>query len=140
MSRTKGAVGEREFINLICEMQGIDRTLIERNSRQTFSGGHDVLGMEPFAVECKRYKTTTIPQRQQWWSQAVEQARVALLVPALAYRADRQPEWRVVIPLHIINPQRGSCRRLHDWEYTVDLHPLTFSRMLSLVIEREIMQ
>jgi len=98
-SRRKGHDGEREIAALLREALGIE---IERNLRQTRDGGHD-LEVCGFALECKRSATVTEAKVARWWQQAVEQSTRAGLIPALAYRADRQP-WAVRVPMTAIRP------------------------------------
>ena len=89
--RRKGATAEREVANLLADQLGGD---VVRNLEQTRNGGHDLLGVDPFAIEVKRCETLAIPQ---WWRQACEQCPEGQ-VPALFYRQSRQP-WRVILPL-----------------------------------------
>ena len=55
-SRNKGAAGERELIHAIEEWTGIR---LERNLAQSFGGGHDLIGLDHWAIECKRYAEIT---------------------------------------------------------------------------------
>lgn len=108
-SRAKGAAGEREFAKALNEELGV---LLVRNLEQSRDGGHDLLvadhghplasRLNRFAFEVKRYATVSPALLRQWWGQAVQQAERADKLPALAYRADREP-WRVVIPLRAVN-------------------------------------
>lgn len=91
--RNKGAAGERELAKLLAESLGID---CHRNLEQTRSGGADLLGVGPWAIEVKRHERLCIPQ---WWGQACQQAKD--LYPALAYRQSRQP-WTVIVPLGVL--------------------------------------
>ena len=97
--RTKGAAGEREFAKLIGEYLNIE---CRRNLEQTRSGGADLLGVGPWAIEVKRQERLCIPA---WWEQACDQAGDAW--PALAYRQSRQP-WTVVVPLHSLTGRPGA--------------------------------
>lgn len=108
-SRTKGAVGEREFASLI--HQHLSVKLI-RNLEQSRSGGHDLMvegdcpvsrALDRFAIECKRYGSVTPGLIAEWWAQTESQARSASKVSCLAYRANRQ-DWRCVVPLAAVNP------------------------------------
>lgn len=98
--RTKGAAAERELSKLLAERLGIE---CHRNLEQTRSGGADLLGVGPWAVEVKRHERLAI---NTWWAQACAQAGEAY--PALAYRQSRQP-WTVLVPLGVL---RGEP---HDW-------------------------
>ena len=93
-SRNKGRRGEREVIEVIKTLTDIQ---LEVNYSQTYGGGHDLLGAEPYAIEVKRRKTITQGDVRQWWVQTWEQADKVSLIPCLWYRADRQ-QWQVVIP------------------------------------------
>ena len=98
--RTKGAAAERELSKLLAEQLGID---CQRNLEQVRSGGADLLGVGPWAVEVKRHERLAITA---WWAQACEQS--GELYPALAYRQSRQP-WTVLVPLGVLT---GAD---HDW-------------------------
>lgn len=93
-SRQKGARGEREFISAFKEAAGSDIEL-SRNLEQTRSGGFDIVGLDDWAPEIKRYAEATPALIKGWWEQAVEQS-TERKSPVLAYRADRR-DWRVVI-------------------------------------------
>lgn len=86
MSRTKGAVAERELFKLISQCLQID---VERNLVQTREGGADT-SVGIWAIEVKRQEQYSF---DAWWRQAVEQAERADKRPMLAYRKSRQP-WR----------------------------------------------
>lgn len=92
-SRNKGAAGERELILAIEEWTGIR---LERNLAQSFGGGHDLIGLDHWAIECKRYAEITDSDKKRFWHQAVFQARSVGKAPAVCFRADRQP-WRVLV-------------------------------------------
>lgn len=93
-SRNKGAAGERELIREIEEWTGIR---LERNLAQSFGGGHDLIGLDHWAIECKRYRDITDSDKRIFWHQAVFQARTVGKAPAVCFRSDRQP-WRVLVP------------------------------------------
>lgn len=93
-SRSKGRRGEREVIEVIKTLTDIQ---LEVNYSQTYGGGHDLLGAEPYAIEVKRRKAITQGDVRQWWVQTWEQAGKVNLTPCLWYRADRQ-QWQVVTP------------------------------------------
>ena len=94
-SRNKGKAGEREFANIMKDwLGGLGRT-IARRIEQTRDSGHDLDGLEPFAVEVKRQETLSVPA---WWRQAKKSADVAGLRPALAYRRNGEA-WRVMVEL-----------------------------------------
>jgi hypothetical protein len=86
-SRAKGAQGEREFCKALGEYLG--DALVEplkRNLEQTRNGGHDILGLEGWALEIKRYKVVKESDIKAFWEQAVEQAKRVGATPVLAYR------------------------------------------------------
>tara|TARA_R110000796_G_scaffold55771_1_gene129589 strand:- start:4829 stop:5218 length:390 start_codon:yes stop_codon:yes gene_type:complete len=93
-ARNKGRRGEREAIDLIKSLTDIQ---LEVNYSQTYGGGHDLLGGEPYAIEVKRRKSLMQGDIKQWWKQTCEQAIKVDLIPCLFYRADRA-DWHVVIP------------------------------------------
>lgn len=87
-SRNKGAAFEREVANLIKECLGFD---CKRNLMQTAEGGHDLLGIPQWAIECKRYADPKRNDIVRFWAQTVEQAIRVGAWPALIVKADRQP-------------------------------------------------
>jgi len=91
--RRKGATAERELAHLLSDALGLD---CARNLEQTRSGGFDLLGVDPWALEVKRHETL---QLNAWWRQACLQAE--RMIPALAYRKSRQP-WRFRVPLPVL--------------------------------------
>lgn len=92
--RAKGQRGEREFFGLMSDLLG---SCVRRNVDQVRNGGADGLDVPGWAIEVKRHETGF---REAWWGQAVYQAAAAGdRMPALAYRASRQP-WRVRVYLH----------------------------------------
>jgi len=97
-SRNKGAGGERE---LILEIEALTGIRLQRNLAQTFGGGHDLIGLDDWAIECKRYATISHADKRAFWAQAVNQAKRVDKMPAVCFRADRA-EWRVLVvyPLH----------------------------------------
>lgn len=92
-SRNKGASGERELIRLIEDHLGIR---LERNLAQSFAGGHDLIGLDHWAIEVKRYREIGEPEKRAFWVQAVEQANRVGKRPAVCFRADRK-QWRVLV-------------------------------------------
>ena len=91
-SRDKGQRGEREFASIMTEWLG---GVIRRRLGQERDEGHDLVGLEPFAVEVKRCETLKIPE---WWRQAKKSAHAAQLRPALAYRQNGK-DWKVMVEL-----------------------------------------
>ena len=96
-ARNKGRRGEREVIDEIKELLGIE---LEVNYAQTFGGGHDLIspnGYMPYAIEVKRRKAITQSDIKNWWDQTVRQANKVDLLPCLWFRQDRA-DWKVAIP------------------------------------------
>ena len=123
-SRQKGSSSEREFASLIHDQLGVKLVRVLDQSR---GGGFDLAPapnqegpvvdtLRGLAVECKRYGSITPHLMTRFWAQAVKQAEAAGLVPALAWRADRQP-WRVTVPLSWLAGM-GESREI---EYAVTL-------------------
>ena len=94
-SRNKGKTGEREFINLLSSR--LPGCTLARNLMQTREGGHDVDGLDDWAIEIKRQETLSIGT---WWRQATKQAQEASKRPALAYRQSREP-WRILVEMSL---------------------------------------
>lgn len=109
-SRNKGASGERELIREIELETGIR---LERNLAQSFGGGHDLIGLDYWAIECKRYASIGNADKARFWDQAVRQAKRVGKVPAVCFRADRDV-WRVLVPypasdIFEVSDFRSSC-------------------------------
>jgi Holliday junction resolvase len=112
--RAKGAAGERELIKRLMEWLGpLD---LKRNLEQTRAGGHDIVGLDAFAIEVKRYAKAGDADLKRWWEQSVRQASAVDKVPALAYKLNHR-EWRVRIPFNSIRHDIGDT----DHEWAVDL-------------------
>lgn len=91
-SRRKGAQAEREFLGMMRDQLG--NMDIQRDLTQTRGGGADcAVELGGTALEIKRQERPTI---SRWLEQA--RAQAAGKVPAVAYRASRQP-WRVLVEL-----------------------------------------
>jgi len=93
-SRNKGASAERQLIKEIYEWTGMELT---RNFSQASVGGHDLIGLDFWAIECKRYAVAKEHDKKLWWQQAVNQARRVGKKPVVCYREDRRP-WRCILP------------------------------------------
>ena len=83
-SRNKGASGERECIKAIYDLTGIE---LKRNYSQTAWGGHDLIGLDDWAIEVKRYAVAETASKKSWWQQAVQQAKRVGKSPVVIYRA-----------------------------------------------------
>lgn len=96
-SRAKGKTAERELIGELKRLlPGVLTDNLERNLTQTRNGGHDILGLDGWAIEVKRYAEFTPADMVNCWEQTTTQARNERARPALCYRADRR-DWRVVL-------------------------------------------
>lgn len=96
-SRAKGKAGERELIGELKKLLPPEMTSeLTRNLDQTRDGGHDILGLDGWALEVKRYAQVLPADLERFWEQTTEQARNNGALPALCYRQDRRP-WRAVI-------------------------------------------
>jgi len=108
MQRNKGAAAERKVVKMLREA-GFDRAV--RNLEQTRSGGYDIAGLEPLAIEVKDQKQLRVAE---WWRQAVQQAREGQ-IPVLAYHRPGTSLWRVILPLSAF------CNGWENSEITVEL-------------------
>lgn len=100
MSRNKGKDGERELAAILRDELGAD---ITRNLVQARDGGCDLIGVDGWAVECKRVHEATEAYLRAWWVQTEMQASAAGTRPVLAFREDRGT-WQVVVRLCDIAP------------------------------------
>ncbi len=113
MSRNKGKAGERELAALLTSITG---QTIKRRVRQ-HDGDDDLMGLEGWSIECKRYATAKPAQIAGWWAQAVNQASVSQLTPVLFYRANSRP-WRAVwLP---------ACTAQTSYQFTIEADPLAW--------------
>lgn len=96
-SRAKGKSAERELIGELKKLLPEAMTQnLERNLEQTRGGGYDIVGLDGWAPEVKRYAQVLPADLESFWTQATTQARNERLRPALFFREDRR-EWRVVM-------------------------------------------
>ena len=110
-SRDKGAQGERELIAEIEQWTGLR---LQRNLSQAFAGGHDLIGLDDFAIEVKRYRDITDADKKLFWHQACKQADPIGKIPVVCFRQDRQP-WRVLLP------HESDFYRTEDYRQTVEI-------------------
>lgn len=96
MSKTKGAVAERELFKLLSDELGF---VVRRNVDQARVGGADTFDIANIAIEVKRREALSIPS---WWRQTCKQAENSKRLPVLFYRQSRKP-WLAVIPKSIID-------------------------------------
>jgi len=126
-SRRNGASAERELARAIHDELGI---LLVRNLEQSRRGGHDLIPhpdttgpvadeLARYAFEVKRHSRATSGLIAGWWMQTCTQAEQVGLVPALAYREDRQG-WQVVLPLSAVRPDLTHGEGL-AWTITLGL-------------------
>jgi Holliday junction resolvase len=124
-SRAKGKAGERELINELKVLLPPELTSeLTRNLDQTRDGGHDILGLDGWALEVKRYAEVLPADLERFWQQATEQARKYAARPALAFRQDRRP-WRVVVRMSDVGLIKGD-----EYEYTVEMSLQLFAEII----------
>lgn len=99
---------------------------LSRNLDQTRSGGHDILGLDGWAIEVKRYAQVLPADLERFWEQAVDQAKRCNQEPVLCYRADRR-QWRVVMSLDAIN---GQVVNWESYDNTVEMSLPLFARLV----------
>lgn len=125
-SRAKGASAEREFIKELGEYLGDVLTEpMKRNLEQTRKGGHDIVGLDGFAIEVKRYKRIKEGDIVKFWAQAVDQAKRVNAEPVLAYREDFC-SWRVRIPWGFMMDEEWD----EDVDFTLELSLKAFSTIV----------
>ena len=117
MSRTKGQTGEREIAAIIRDLTGWN---VRRKVRQ-HEGDSDLEGVPGWTVEVKRHAEASRADIARWWIQTSAQARKAVKLPVLFFRADRD-QWRAVWPLaaHLCTQ---SVERWSDYAWTVEGSP-----------------
>lgn len=127
-SRAKGAAGERELIKELGLHLGEEMVApLKRNLEQTRVGGHDIVGLDGWALEVKRYRQIKEGDLARFWEQAVEQAHRVSHRPALAYREDFR-SWRFRVPVYTldtrVNPEWTSV------EWTADIGIEAFAYLI----------
>lgn len=125
-SRAKGAAAEREFCKELADHLG--DVLVEplkRNLEQTRKGGHDIVGLEGYAIEIKRYRVIKEGDIVRFWAQAVEQAKRVESTPILAYREDFC-SWRVRIPWGFMMDDEWD----EDVDFTLELSMKAFASLI----------
>lgn len=109
LSRNKGAAGEREALAILGALLGVT---LRRNLSQVRESGPDCIEVMGWGIEIKRQKRID-PSLDAWWDQAVRNAEVSELRPALIYRLDRHP-WRAIVHTRDFVPGfEGQERTLH---------------------------
>lgn len=125
--RAKGKAGERELIGELKRLLPGELTDgLERNLTQTRNGGHDILGLDGWAIEVKRYAEFLPADMINCWAQTVEQARKEQARPVLCYRGDRR-EWRAVICIGEVRP---SLKGTDDYDSTIDMSLSLFTEIV----------
>lgn len=126
-SRAKGKSGERELIGELKALLPPEMTSeLTRNLDQTRDGGHDILGLDGWALEVKRYAQVLPADLERFWEQTTTQARNNGARPVLCYRQDRRP-WRAVIRSSDLYVDFGEL-----YEYTVEMSLNLFARIVIL--------
>lgn len=125
-SRAKGAAGEREFIKELALELGDELVApLKRNLEQTRAGGHDIVGLEGFAIEIKRYKQIKEGDIVKFWEQAKEQAQRIDAAPVLAYREDMR-SWRVVVSCNMLADGHMTGDWSVEWTATISLKAFAY--------------
>ncbi len=128
--RTKGQTGEREFLQKLSDLLGLEEKLT-RNLDQTRCGGADCVQLQGYAIEIKNQRTVTLPE---WWRQAVKQAKTLKSIPLLAYKVPRKG-WLVVVPCPwVTTVVCGTSDIVVDQTY-VELFPDTVQMSLEFFVE-----
>lgn len=126
-SRAKGAAAERQFCKDLGEYLGDAMTEpLKRNLEQTRKGGHDIVGLEGYAIEIKRYRVIKEGDIARFWAQAVDQAKRVEGAPVLAYREDFC-SWRVRIPWGFMMPDMEWDE---DVDFTIELSLKAFASLI----------
>ena len=128
-SRAKGKSGERELIGELKKLLPSEMTSeLTRNLDQTRDGGHDILGLDGWALEVKRYAQVLPADLDRFWKQACEQAaRNDGSRPALCFREDRRA-WRTVIRVSDVSEMDAT----DDYSETVEMSLELFARIILL--------
>lgn len=134
-SRAKGKSGERELIGELKKLLPSEMTSeLTRNLDQTRDGGHDILGLDGWALEVKRYAEVLPADLEKFWKQACEQAaRNDEVRPALCFREDRRA-WRTVI--HVSELGQGMPGG-EEYEDTVEMSIELFAKLVQMHAELE---
>ena len=122
--RNKGASWERTVASMVKESLG---AAVKRDLEQYRSGDRgDLIGLDGFVIECKRYKMANGGHHHQdWWYQVVKAADSQGCHPVLIYKYDRA-EPKVVVRLSFLNP---------DFEGKEDTVTISFDTWCMLVRE-----
>lgn len=128
-SRAKGASAERELIAMLTDELGETLTApLKRNLEQTRAGGHDIVGLDGWAIEVKRYKRLKEGEIKAFWGQALDQAERIAQRPVLAYREDLC-SWRVRIRLSDLVPGTWSDNA-NSVDWTIEMSVPCFAAVV----------
>lgn len=132
-SRAKGATAERDLIKDLQEHLGDEIAGgMKRNLEQSRNGGHDIAGLDGWALEVKRYKSFTETELARIWErQVIVQAWAISARPALAYKADYRP-WRFRVPIVLLRDHDSPWNESNDWlpMWTADIGIEAFSSLI----------
>jgi hypothetical protein len=123
-SRTKGANGEREVIDMLQPIVDVVRNrlklepvILQRNLMQAHLGGCDIHGLDGFAFEIKRHEQE---QLNQWWRQAVEQGIKQKAVPILLWRGNGgRVLWKAMVRGAVVIPTRDKTHLSLDCDFVL---------------------
>jgi len=104
-SRVKGHSFENTIKNMINrELENYHLPYsLERNLNQTRDGGADLVGLDNFQIECKRYaKQANDLPRNEWWKQVCDVCEERQEIPILIYKYDYQ-DIQVQFPVMMFN-------------------------------------
>lgn len=132
-SRAKGAAAERQLIIELREHLGDEIAgQMKRNLEQSRKGGHDIAGLDGWALEVKRYKSFTETELARIWErQVIDQAWKINARPALAYKGDYKP-WRFRVPIALLRDHDSPWGEGVDWlpMWTADIGIEAFSSLV----------
>lgn len=132
-SRQKGAAAERQLIGDLRDHLGDEiGSQMKRNLEQSRKGGHDIAGLDGWALEVKRYKSFSESELSRIWErQVIDQAMKISARPALAYKADYKP-WRFRVPIALLRAHDSPWNEGDDWlpAWTADIGIEAFSSLV----------
>lgn len=115
-SRSKGARGEREVVQMLKDNLGGDYSRNLKQYQQCQEGDIEQL-VGPYLLEIKNCATHNF---KAWWQQALTAANKRDAIPCLAYKVPRKG-WRFRVPI------QQAWNSGHQWgrelQYTMDLSP-----------------
>lgn len=111
-ARSKGACGEREAAKWLKAKFGLEKEP-QRNLEQVRSGGFDLTGFPPFALEIKRCQLLS---KRDWWLQ-VRAAAAEHEIAVVMYRQNNL-KWHFLIPAEFIGIATGYIQ-LEEREFII---------------------